>query len=127
MGNDLKVVVHGGALLHGYPIMVDVEKEEVSVDIVGGVGFVPIRFEGLGRAKGYALYEIVDGKEYKLDQSVHGNDFWQVDDDAESNTFKMSFNLPLDGKANSKWILRPLAPVSAENEPSKGAASHQKA
>ncbi len=54
MGNDLKVVVHGGALLHGYPIMVDVEKEEVSVDIVGGVGFVPIRFEGLGRAKGYA-------------------------------------------------------------------------
>lgn len=106
IGNNLKISVDGGALVHNYPIIIQADQEEVTVDIEGGVGFVPIRFEGLKQAKGYALYQVVDGKEVKFDQSVHGNDFWQADYDVKTNSFKITFNLPLDGLKKSKWTLR---------------------
>ncbi|MFT6792991.1 MAG: hypothetical protein ACJAR1_000980 [Rubritalea sp.] len=106
VGNDLKVTVDGGNLVNHYPIIIQSEEEEVTVDIEGGVGYVPIRFDGLKQAKGYALYQIIDGKEIKLDQSAHGNDFWQTDYDVKVNRFSMTFNLPLDGKKKSKWILK---------------------
>ncbi|MGB1128949.1 MAG: LamG domain-containing protein, partial [Haloferula sp.] len=106
VGNDLKVQVEGGTLLESYPVIVKCEQDEVRVEIEGGLGFVPIRFEGLERARGYKLVEVIDGNEVPLDQSVHGNDFWQVDYDAASGRFWRSFNLPLDGKAKSYWILR---------------------
>ncbi|MGJ8654831.1 MAG: LamG domain-containing protein [Akkermansiaceae bacterium] len=106
VGNDLKVVVGGGRLIHQYPIIIEAEKDEVVVEIVGGVGYVPIRFEGLETAEGYTIYQVVDGKEVKLDQAVHGNDFWQTDYDVKSKTFKMTFNLPLDGMEESKWVLK---------------------
>jgi hypothetical protein len=105
-GNDLKVSVAGGALLNRYPIIIRAEKPEVTVGIQGGVGFVPIRFEGLRHADACTLYRIVDGREVKLDQSVHGNDYWQTDYDVSTNSFRMTFNLPLDGLAASTWIFR---------------------
>jgi len=89
-----------------YPIIIRTDSPEVEVDITGGVGYVPIRFEGLKTADGYSVYEIVDGKEKKLDQSVHGNDYWQTDYDGRTGTCKMTFNLPLDGKSTSKWKLK---------------------
>ncbi|MBT7304075.1 MAG: hypothetical protein HN849_31365, partial [Victivallales bacterium] len=109
-GNNLKINVEGGKVLRRLPIVVQTGKPEVSVAIQGGVGHVPIRFEGLKTAAGYALYESVDGKETKLDQSVHGNDFWQTDYDPTTATFRMTFNLPLDGKATSRWVLQRQEP-----------------
>jgi hypothetical protein len=106
-GNDLKVTADGGAVLCHYPIVIRADKPEVKVEIRGGVGFVPVRFEGLPSAKGRALYRIDNGKEARLDQSVHGNDFWQTDYDAGTRSFKMSFNLPLDGLERSTWVLKP--------------------
>jgi len=105
VGNDLKVNVWGGRLLTAYPVIVRAEAGEVVVDIEGGVGKVPIRFEGLQRANGYTLYELQDGKRVPLDQSVRGNDFWQTDIDPASNTWMRTYNLPLDGKASSRWVL----------------------
>lgn len=106
IGNELKVTAHGGTVTNNYPIIIQSTKEEITVDIQGGVGFVPIRFDGLAHSKGYALYQVVGGKEVMLDQSVHGNDFWQTDYDVKTNRFKMTFNLPLDGLKKSRWILR---------------------
>jgi len=105
-GNDLDVAVDGGTLLQTLPIIVKAKKQQVTVSIQGGVGHVPIRFEGLATADGYAIYEVVNGEEKRLDQSVHGNDYWQVDCDAGSNTYQLSFNLPVDGKPSSNWVLR---------------------
>lgn len=105
-GNKLDVDVKGGALLQRLPIVIEAIKPTVSVTIRGGVGYVPIRFERLRTADGYALYEVVDGIEQPLDQSVHGNDTWQTDYDAGTSSYKMSFNLPLDGKDESEWIFR---------------------
>ncbi|MBI9017752.1 MAG: hypothetical protein JEZ07_10890 [Phycisphaerae bacterium] len=104
-GNDLEVTVAGGKLLQKYPIIIECKNADVKVTIKGGVGAVPIRFEGLKQANGYNLYRVVNGKRVKLDQSVHGNDYWQVDYEEHSGLYKMSFNLELDGLEESDWIL----------------------
>ncbi|MBK1832042.1 LamG domain-containing protein [Verrucomicrobiaceae bacterium R5-34] len=105
-GNDLQVEVSGGTLRQAYPILVRAESDAVSVRIQGGVGYVPIRFEGLKHATGYQLYQVIDGQEVRLDQAVHGNDFWQTDYHAESQTYQRTYNLPLDGLKQSQWLLR---------------------
>ncbi len=105
-GNDLDVTVDGGVATHTYPIIIQASRPEITVDIRGGVGAVPIRFDGLETASGYVLYRDVDGQFVPLDQSVHGNDYWQTAYDAGSNTYRMSFNLPLDGVDSSKWVLK---------------------
>ncbi len=81
-------------------------RPSVTVDIKGGVGFVPIRFERLPIADGYRLYEDVAGKLVPLDQSAHGNDFWQAEYDAFTKTYSLTYNLPLDGKPTSRWVLK---------------------
>ncbi len=140
VGNDLEVAVSGGRLIKRYPIVIEVNQPQaverrdpcrtgilpvqtdkmsvlqkkdgsVSVDIKGGVGYVPIVFENLA-SNDYALYEVKQGKEVLLDQSIHGNDYWQTDYDAARNSYKMTFNLPLDGKPASKWLLKKQAKLS---------------
>lgn len=105
VGNDIKVTVEGGKLLQKLPVVIQANKPEVTVTIQGGVGHLPIRFEGLKTPDNYVVYEIVDGKKELLDQSVHGKDYWQTDYDSGTGTYKMSFNLPVDGKPTSKWVL----------------------
>ncbi len=36
------------------------------------------------------------GRWRKVDQSVHGNDFWQTDYDAASGTWEITYSVPLD-------------------------------
>ena len=105
-GNDLKVSAKGGTVLKSYPIRVRAEAATIQVIVQGGVGFVPITFTGLKSVKDLALFEIVDGREIKLDQSVHGNDFWQTDYDEGDQTYQLTYNLPLDNKPKSKWVLK---------------------
>ena len=104
-GNDLTVMVSGGKTLRHYPVIVQVQKPEVTVSIKGGVGAVPVSFEGLESNNGYRLYQVINGKRKPFDQSVHGHDFWQTDYDAATGTYKMSFNVPLDELSESTWIL----------------------
>jgi hypothetical protein len=106
IGNDLRVTARGGKVLNRYPIVIHADQPAVEVDVKGGVGFVPLRVEGLKSATGYALFQIVAGKEVKLDQAVHGNDFWQVDYDEGTQTCSLTYNLPLDNQPESRWILR---------------------
>ena len=96
-GNDLKVTVAGGNLLHRYPVVVQATAAEVVVDIRGGVGAVPISFAGLTSVTGHTLYREVDGERIKFAQAVHGNDFWQTDSRLGIETYKVAFNLLLDG------------------------------
>ena len=41
-----------------------------------------------------------------VDQTAHGNDFWQTAYDTGTNTYRMSFNLPLDDVESSRWVLK---------------------
>ena len=110
VGNDLQVTASGGKVLNRYPILIHADAPTIDVAIKGGVGFVPIRFEGLTSIKDSALFEIIDGKEIRLDQSVHGNDFWQADYDEGARTYALTYNLPLDGKPTSVWRLKSSLP-----------------
>lgn len=104
-GNSLELDVTGGRVLRNYPIVIQAEASEVSVAIHGGVGAVPIQFCGLADRSGQRLFQIVDGRRVDFDQSVHGNDFWQVDFDSESNTYRITYNLPLGETEDTEWVL----------------------
>ena len=106
IGNDLQVIARNGKVLNRYPIVIRAEAPPLDVTIKGGVGFVPIRFEGLTSIKDLVLFEVVEGKEIKLDQSVHCNDFWQADYDEGTKTYTLTYNLPLDNKDTSQWRLK---------------------
>jgi uncharacterized protein YlaN (UPF0358 family) len=105
IGNDLDVHVSGGKVIQTYPLVIRVEQPEVTVTINGGVGAVPIRFKGLESNTGIRLYQALDGERVPFDQSVHGNDHWQTDYDPATDSFSMTFNLPLDGLQESIWLL----------------------
>ncbi|MCM2374500.1 hypothetical protein [Aporhodopirellula aestuarii] len=104
-GNKLDVHVVGGRKISSYPIVVQVSEPEVTVTIQGGVGAVPIQFQGLDDIRNCRLFQVVDGERIALDQSVHGNDFWQTDFDSVSKTYQMTFNLPLSEMRESRWVL----------------------
>jgi hypothetical protein len=104
-GNDLTVETQGGTLLHNYPIIVQANAPEVRLRISGGIGAVPVRFEGLS-SLGFRLYRIVDGLQQELDQAVHGNDYWQTDYDTATRSYRLSFNIELDEIDTSEWVLR---------------------
>lgn len=104
-GNSLTLNVDGGEILNKIPVIIKALKNEVRLKIQGGLGYIPVRFEGLNSPIGYSVYRIVDGREVKLDQSVHGNDFWQTDRDTESGLYKITFNLPVN-KQETSWVFK---------------------
>ena len=95
VGNDLQVTVRGGKVLKRYPVVIQAERPTVEVSFKGGVGFVPIRFEGLEAIADVALFEGAGGKAAKFDQAVHGNDFWQADYDSGTRRWSLTFNIPV--------------------------------
>ena len=70
----------------------------------GGLGYVPVSFSGLESATGYELR--VDGK--VVDQSVHGNDFWQTDYDPESRRWSRTYTIPLVGDRTHRIEFHPI-------------------
>ena len=106
-GNDLEVTAVGGKVLRRYPVIIQAEAPTVEVRIKGGVGYVPIRFEGLKAGTGFELVEVVDGHAVPLDQAARGNDFWQTDYDEKTQSYRLTYNLALDNKPTSVWRLQP--------------------
>ena len=107
-GNHLKVKASGGSIIKNYPLIIKAEStHEIQLEIEGGVGYVPVRFEGLATDRGYTLHQIINNTEVALDQSSPlGNDFWQTDFDVPSKSYKRSYNICLDETPISKWVLR---------------------
>ena len=91
----LRIAMSKGTLMRSVPTEIEVEAATQSAEcrIAGGVGYVPITFTGLKTPTGYALN--ADGE--AVDQSVHGNDFWQVTP-GDDGTWRITYNLPRDGK-----------------------------
>ena len=105
-GNDLVVSVTGGTVLKNYPLIIQAQNpNQITIHIKGGVGYVPIRIEGLSSSHGYKFDQIIAGKPKPLNQSIHGNDYWQCEYDLATKRYKLTFNVPLDGKPESYWQL----------------------
>eukprot|EP00555_Chaetoceros_dichaeta_P009287 CAMPEP_0198261994 /NCGR_PEP_ID=MMETSP1447-20131203/10570_1 /TAXON_ID=420782 /ORGANISM="Chaetoceros dichaeta, Strain CCMP1751" /LENGTH=824 /DNA_ID=CAMNT_0043950055 /DNA_START=90 /DNA_END=2564 /DNA_ORIENTATION=- len=108
-GNTLNVIIHhGGYVKHSYPVIIQAEGDtRVDFVIEGGVGVVPVRFDGLCSRK-RSLFRCTDintEEEVILQQEVHGNDFWQTEYDPLTCTYSIAFNVPLDGEQTSQWTL----------------------
>jgi hypothetical protein len=93
--NDLKVQGAGASVARRTPVVV-VSKDGRSAGVVirGGVGYVPVTFRGLRSATGYALMATVGGKASRVDQSVHGEDWYQCDRE-DDGTHSLTYTLPL--------------------------------
>ncbi len=93
-GNALTAKASRGTVANSYPLVVAVDwRQRAEVTLQGGLGYVPVTFTGLSQPRGFTLF--VDEK--PLDQSVHGNDFWQTGFDSETQRWRMTFNFPLAG------------------------------
>jgi hypothetical protein len=102
-GNALDVQVKTGAVLKPYPVILAVSRRQSAKAIIrGGVGCLPLTFTGLSQSRGYRLF--VDGK--PVDQSVHGNDFWQTDYDVLTKSWRQTFNIPADSGARQTVELK---------------------
>ncbi|MEM7601945.1 MAG: hypothetical protein AAF357_11095 [Verrucomicrobiota bacterium] len=95
-GNRRTITIEKGRLVHRYPdIRIESENGVVVFAIEGGLGQVPITITGLSQPDKGEL--TINGT--LLDQSIHGNDFWQTNHDAESNTWSRTYNASIPDKA----------------------------
>ncbi len=89
-GNAVNPQARRGKVLKPYPLRIEVDdRQTAEVTLCGGLGYVPATFSGLTAPDGYALF--VDGQ--PLNQSVHGNDFWQTDYNPATQQWQQTFNL----------------------------------
>ncbi|TWT79272.1 hypothetical protein CA13_06700 [Planctomycetes bacterium CA13] len=91
VNNDRKAEASIGKIQRTYPdVRIHTLNNEAKLTLSGGLGYVPITFTDLSSPSHYEL--VVDG--HPLDQSVHGNDFWQTEYDATSKRWSQTYNLP---------------------------------
>ena len=92
VGNDRHVTVKIGKLGGLYPaVKIGAANDVAALTLRGGLGYVPVTFTGLTSPRGHQL--LFDGQ--PVNQSVHGNDFWQTDFDAATQSWSLTYNLPV--------------------------------
>ncbi len=97
VGNALLVRAVHGELVRAYPPVVKADASgQAEVEITGGVGYVPVTFAGLASHAGHELWVVEGEKRTRVDQSVHGNDYWQSDYDPLGRAWSSTYNVPLD-------------------------------
>jgi len=99
--NDLKIDMEQGTLRRRLPLEIVVDASQAATfSITGGTGYIPITLHGLRTPKSPKLIL----NDIPLDQSVHGNDFWQISQDLDSGSYSVTFNVPLEG-ATTQLVL----------------------
>jgi hypothetical protein len=107
VGNNLELKALRGTILHRYPIVVEVDKgQDADFEVIGGIGYVPITFVGLDGYRGYGLDQLTDGRLSRVDQSVHGNDYWQTGHNPVTNRWRITYNVCLDSPADEPDMIR---------------------
>jgi hypothetical protein len=95
-GNNLKVRAINGEVPHRYPLVVALGPDgEAQVEVEGGAGYVPITFAGLDAGRDYDLWR----DDTRVDQSVHGNDFWQADIVGAARSLERTYNVQLSDQS----------------------------
>jgi Concanavalin A-like lectin/glucanases superfamily len=92
-GNDRTIEMKRGTLVRTHPaVTLTTENDEAEFTLTGGLSYVPITFTGLTSPNKHGL--LIDGQ--ALNQSIHGNDFWQTDYDPITQRWSLTFNVPAD-------------------------------
>ncbi|MDR2756901.1 MAG: hypothetical protein LBC20_14475 [Planctomycetaceae bacterium] len=103
-GNDIKVTTYDdeGKVERNYLPIIVAQNDKAHFKISGGIGFVPIIIKGLSSYRIPTLYRKHLENWEKIDQSHHGNDFWQTDFDQNSRTWEIIYNINMDSTDNNK-------------------------
>jgi len=98
LGNDRHIDIKQGKLQHTWPaITIAADHDKAEFTLTHGLGYVPVTFTGLSTSRGFTLF--IDDK--ALNQSIHGNDFWQTNYGSETKTRSQTYNVSMDdGKAH---------------------------
>ncbi|MEE8451334.1 MAG: hypothetical protein V3R99_05440 [Thermoguttaceae bacterium] len=97
VGNDLVVKASRGTVVQRYPTVIATDPGgQADFEVTGGLGYLPITLTGLSDYRNRQLQRQEGGRWVAIDQSVHGNDYWQTDYDHESKTWQITFNIPRD-------------------------------
>ena len=88
-----------GAVRDVYPVQIDTALGQVAADLTlgGGLGRTAMTFHGLSRHDGWQLQRLVQGAWAPVDQSVHGNDFWQTTYDPDRRTWSLTWSVANEG------------------------------
>lgn len=96
-GNRRTVTVEKGELRSLHPaVHVAAEDDAAAFTLAGGLAWVPVTISGLSTPSGHRL--VVNGS--ALDQSVHGNDYWQTDYDPITRTWSLTWQVPAPPSGN---------------------------
>jgi len=103
LGNDRRVEMEGGTLEHLYPdVRIRTGNQKAGIKLTGGLGYVPVTFTELPSSAGYTL--AMDGK--PVNQSTHGNDFWQTNYDPATKCWSRTYNVPVtEGKTHALELI----------------------
>ena len=101
-GNRLVIDMECGTLMRTYPPVIAVDGDCAEFDVEGGLAYVPLTFTGLSCPTGITLSRVKDGQIEPIDQSVHGNDFWQTEFDRETGTYTVTFNVLSDTPGDAR-------------------------
>ena len=82
-----------GSVIANHPVIIECENDECEFSITGGLGYVPLLIENVSSYKGYSLQQKVNGEWVKIDQSVLGNDYYQVVYNAKTGKYQYAFNV----------------------------------
>jgi hypothetical protein len=98
-GNSYTVESVRGRVVSSWPLVISVDaRDSAEVALNGGLAYVPIRFAGLSSYRDYELWRDDGQGPLRVDQAIHGRDFWQTDFDPTSRTWSLSYNVPVDIK-----------------------------
>jgi hypothetical protein len=109
--NNLTVTARTGHVEHSYPIVVRAGKNGRRAEFVvrGGVGYVPITIVGAANRGPFTLTESTEAGTRSIDQSTDvGNDWWQTLYRPESQSYDLTFTVPMDDAGKSRtytWVL----------------------
>lgn len=96
VGNDLQIAVTSGSLVRRRPTLILAQDNRAAFAMAGGLGYVPITISGLSDYRKPRL-EIEEKAGWRtVDQSVHGNDFWQTDYNPETKSWEITYSVPMD-------------------------------
>ena len=97
LGNDLRIETARGKLVRRRPLLIRAEADRAEFSVAGGLGYGPITVAGLSDFRRPVLEMRDAGGPWKrIDQSVHGRDYWQTDYDPADRTWQISYTVPLD-------------------------------
>jgi hypothetical protein len=93
VSNERRIEMKHGQLQHTWPaIAITADHDQAEFTLTHGLGYLPVTFTGLSTSRGYTLF--IDDK--PLNQSIHGNDFWQTNYAPETKTWSQTYNVPID-------------------------------